>query len=238
MDTCQARTAKTRPLTVPSGPARKTAAFLPSSPPSCSAPFLTLGNPRFRHPSLLCPRCEGYTEVGDRWSGHGPLLECQNGNPARLSHTCPAGANPSRCNPMRPIMLIGMIVLLAACSSPPETEDAPRVIVVDVRGSPIKGALVMPDSEDEGLTDPSKLTSRELNSRTSDAQGLIHADLRVYFWPSDGCFHFIATREGYEDTALSVSKDLFPLPLRIKMEAAGDRGKPKSTHNAPASPTN
>ena len=129
-------------------------------------------------------------------------------------------------------------MFLAACSTSPETEDVPRVMIVDIRGSPIRGALVMPDSEDEGMTDPSKLTKEELNRRTSDVQGLIHEDLRVYFWPSEGSLHFVATKEGYEGTTISVSKELFPLPFRIRMEAAGDTGKAKPTHKAPASPKN
>lgn len=112
------------------------------------------------------------------------------------------------------------------------------MMVVDIRGAPIKGALVMPESEDEDLTKTNKLTDDELDRRTSDAQGLIHADLRVYYWPSDGCFHFAATREGYEDTTYSVSKDLFPSPLRIKMDAVGDTGKTKPNPKALASPAN
>jgi hypothetical protein len=133
---------------------------------------------------------------------------------------------------MRTMLLVGAIALLAACNSSPETQEYPLVFVVDAGGAPIKGALVMPESEDEGMTDAGNLTASELERRTSDAQGLVHADLKAYYWPSDACFHFAATKQGYEDAVISVSKDLFPSPLKIRMEAVGSTGNGKPAPKA------
>jgi hypothetical protein len=139
---------------------------------------------------------------------------------------------------MRTIILVAAISLLSACNSSPEMQEVPLVIVVDARGAPIKGALVMPESEDEGMTNADKLSSSEFDRRTSDARGLVRADLRAYYWPSDGCYHFAATKQGYEDAEVSVSKDLFPSPLRIKMDAAGNAESANPSHKASTPPAN
>jgi hypothetical protein len=141
-------------------------------------------------------------------------------------------------SPMRAILLFGVIALLAACNSSPETQEYPLVFVVDARGAPIKGALVMPESEDEGVTNSGNLTASELERRTSDAQGLVRADLKAYYWPSDACFHFATTKQGYEDSVISVSKDLFPSPLKIRMEVVENTGNGKPGPKASASATN
>ena len=134
---------------------------------------------------------------------------------------------------MRPIILAGLVLLLAACASPSDRDDAPVVMVVDARGAPMRGVLVVPEPDERGTASAATLTRDERLLRTSDAQGLIHADLDAYYWQSDGCFHFVATRQGYESTTISVSKDLFPTPLRIRMDATGASAKPRSGADLP-----
>jgi hypothetical protein len=36
-------------------------------------------------------------------------------------------------------------------------------------------------------------------------------------WPSDDCYHFRVHRSGYEDSTISVSKDLFPPMLKVEL---------------------
>ena len=134
---------------------------------------------------------------------------------------------------MRLSITIGMILLLAACTSSTNKEEAPALIVIDARGMPIKGALVMPEPDGRESPDPTRLSHDELLLRTSDAQGVVHVDLDGYFWPSDGCFHFVATRPGYEAATISVSKDLFPTPLKIKLDEVSDTANPRIAPGGP-----
>ena len=134
---------------------------------------------------------------------------------------------------MRLLITLGMILLLAACSSSTDKEEAPALIVIDARGLPIKGALVMPEPVGRESADPTRLSHDEMLLRTSDAQGIVRADLEIYYWPNDGCFHFVATRPGYETATISVSKDLFPTPLKIKLDAVSDAANPKIAPGGP-----
>jgi len=134
---------------------------------------------------------------------------------------------------MRLFITFGMILLLAACTSSTDKEEAPALIVIDARGMPIKGALVMPEPDGRESPDPTRLSHDEVILRTSDAQGIVRVDLDRYFWPSDGCFHFVATRPGYESATISVSKDLFPTPLKIKLDAVSDPSNPKGAPGGP-----
>lgn len=142
----------------------------------------------------------------------------------------------SRCTPTRPIVFLSAMALIAACASGPDKARVAHIMVVDARGAPIPGALVMPELEDDRRADPRKPTSEDLAERTSDAQGIIHADMRLYYWGSDDCFHFVVTREGYEDATFSVSRELFPPMLKIRMEAVENEGKPKPAPGTPAPP--
>jgi len=127
---------------------------------------------------------------------------------------------------MRLLLSLGIVLLLAGCASPADKDAAPGLIVVDARGVPIQGALVMPEPDGRESADPLKLSHDERLLRTSDAQGVVRADLDIYFWPTDGCFHFVATRRGYEAATISVSKDLFPTPLKIRLDAVSDPASP------------
>ncbi len=134
---------------------------------------------------------------------------------------------------MRPILFSVIIVLLAGCASQADREDTPVVMVVDSKGAPIAGALVTPELDSTSTSRPSVIAADDRIKMTSDAQGVIHPYLDDYYWATDGCFHFIATRRGYLDATLTVSKDLFPNPLRIRMDAIGEAAPPKPAIGAP-----
>ena len=102
-------------------------------------------------------------------------------------------------------------------------------MVVDIQGAPIKGALVMPESDGDRMSDTEEITPEDRAKRISDAQGLIHADIGLYYWQSDDCFHFVVTKEGYDDTSFSVSRSLFPSLLKIIMDLT-----PKTVNSKPA----
>lgn len=132
-----------------------------------------------------------------------------------------------RSAPMRLFVAVGLMVFAAGCASSPPVARAGHIMVVDARGAPIKGAFVAPEMEDDRRTDPRKPTNEELAERVSDAAGVVQADLRLYYWASDDCFHFVITKEGYEDSTFSVSRELFPSMLKIRLEAVGNPGSAK-----------
>lgn len=112
-----------------------------------------------------------------------------------------------------------LVLLACACNSDSGSATGGRVTVVDARGAPLAGAfLVLVPEDDNGSTRPVSYTSWELRDQTSDAQGVFRASLDDCLWESDGCFHFRVRKDGYEEVAMSVSKDLFPPVLRVELK--------------------
>jgi len=120
---------------------------------------------------------------------------------------------------MHRLLFAALAVLMSACSSMREEKPVARIIVVNEQGLPLQGAVIMPETEEHHSAEVRKLTVEEVQARTSDAQGLVYADLELYFWDSDGCYHVRVHRSGFRDETMAVSKDLFPPLLRITMEA-------------------
>jgi hypothetical protein len=121
---------------------------------------------------------------------------------------------------MRAAVLTAWVLLASACTSTSGEQEAGRIMIVNGLGSPVQGAVIMPDEEDSRGAVPRRLADEDRQARTSDAQGIIHADLEQYFWDSDGCYHFRIRRGGFEDVTMTVSRDLFPPLLRIRLEAS------------------
>jgi len=106
-------------------------------------------------------------------------------------------------------------IFLSACGSWGGEAKA-HILVVDARGAPLQGALVLPEDESQSGS-PHHYADSEVYGRATDEQGDLHVDLDDYYWPSDGCYHFLVMRRGYEDETMSVSKDLFPALLKVDM---------------------
>ena len=119
--------------------------------------------------------------------------------------------------------------LVSACSSTSGAAEGGRVAVVDALGAPVQGAFLYAVAEDESPSArPEHFTSAELKARTSDAQGMIRAELDDFLRESDHCYHFRVRRSGFEDVTMSVSRDLFPPVLRIEMKRLGQEpGRPQ-----------
>jgi hypothetical protein len=119
-----------------------------------------------------------------------------------------------------------LAMLVSACGSLSNSDAKGHIMVVDGAGLPIKGALVLPDDETlSGL--PHHYTDSEMEGRSTNAQGAVLIYLDDYYWASDGCFHFHVFKNGYEDEAMSVSKDLFPAVLKIDMRPRVPDAAPK-----------
>jgi hypothetical protein len=113
-------------------------------------------------------------------------------------------------------------VLAAACSSTPGEDPRSRVMVVDTLGVPVQGAFLILVAENENPSArPATYTKAELKAQTTDAQGMIRADLDDCLWESDHSYHFRIRARGFEDLEMTVSKDLFPPLLRVEMRRLG-----------------
>ena len=134
---------------------------------------------------------------------------------------------PSLWNTLGALALGLLVVLAPACSSMHADKPPGRILLVDGRGAPVQGAIVLPDD-----AETNSKTSRQLQNDAgdlgwiSDAQGIVQADLDQYLWDSDGCYHFHVRRGGYKDVEMSVSKDLFPQVLKISLERAAPESAP------------
>jgi hypothetical protein len=137
----------------------------------------------------------------------------------RPSHPVPKSLLASALGRRAMRALLPMAVAMAACACSFLSSGKPvgRVMIVDGRGAPLVGATLLPDLEAPPNT-PWHYTSTELAAHTSDEQGMILADLAEYFWDSDGCYHFLVHRPGYENVTMTVSRDLFPPVLKIEMK--------------------
>jgi hypothetical protein len=139
---------------------------------------------------------------------------------------------------MRFLILLGLVVLVSSCSSGPAPARVAHIMVTDARGAPLSGALLQPEVEDERFGDNRSPDPQELAERTSDSQGLIYADLQPFYWASDDCIHFVVKRQGYGDASFSVSRDLFPPLIKIRMDALEGTGNTKPSPKEAVSPAN
>jgi hypothetical protein len=112
--------------------------------------------------------------------------------------------------------------LAAACSSTSGEDPRSRMMVVDTLGVPVQGAflILVPENENPSAR-PATYTKAELKAQTSDAQGMIRADLDDCLWESDHSYHFRIRARGFEDLEMTVSRDLFPPLLRVEMRRLG-----------------
>jgi hypothetical protein len=121
--------------------------------------------------------------------------------------------------------LIAWMVLASACASGPGAKTGGRILLVDGLGVPVQGAVVLPEEGDLKPTRQINWPKDEIEARVSDSQGVVRADLEQYYWDSDGCYHFRVLRAGFEDFAMTVSKDLFPPVLKVTLEADTQKAK-------------
>jgi hypothetical protein len=126
---------------------------------------------------------------------------------------------------IRVLGLIGWMVLASACASEPSANPGGRIQLVDGLGVPVQGAVVSPEEGDFKMTRQTNWSKDEIAARVSDSQGMVRADLEQYYWESDGCYHFRVLRTGFEDFAMTVSKDLFPPVLKVNLESDAQRAK-------------
>jgi hypothetical protein len=137
---------------------------------------------------------------------------------------------PLMLGPMRPFALhlnamrasctlisVVLAVLLSACNSKSGANANGRVMVVGTNGVPIQGAILVPEEENPP-TATQRYSDAELRERASNAKGIISVELDDCLWDSDGCYHFRIRRNGFEDVAMTVSKELFPPVLRIELK--------------------
>jgi len=117
------------------------------------------------------------------------------------------------------LVSLGMILGAAGCASAPAVKTTGRILIVDEAGAPVQGALVLPEDEEGRGARHVVWTRNEIADRVSDSQGLVQADLDQYYWESDDCYHLRVATTGFEDVAMTVSKDLFPAVLKISLEA-------------------
>jgi hypothetical protein len=116
---------------------------------------------------------------------------------------------------IRAVAAACLLAMAAGCGSLSVPEPAGRILVVDGSGAPLQGAVIFPDYE---YSSSQKTYTREdIDALSSDAQGVIHADLDDYLWDKDGCYHFVIRRAGYDAATMSVSKDLLPPVLKVVM---------------------
>jgi hypothetical protein len=118
---------------------------------------------------------------------------------------------------LRACAALALALLVSACGSLGGGGDLRgQIMVVDGQGAPIKGALVLPDPEFPPAQAP-HYSDSEIKERSTDAQGMVSVYLDDFFWNADSCYHIRVRRAGYEDEAMTVSRDLFPSVLKIDM---------------------
>ena len=120
-------------------------------------------------------------------------------------------------------LALGGLALAAAggCASNVATGTTGRVMVVDTRGQPIAGALVLPDEEDQSTATAATPPVDDVKSVTTDAAGSVVLPLGDYYWTEDSCYHFRVVRRGYDPVIMSVSRELWPPVLRIELKLVG-----------------
>lgn len=109
-----------------------------------------------------------------------------------------------------------LALLVSSCGALSGSDPRGEVIVVGPDGAPLKGAVVIPDPEFDSNAPP-KLTDSELEQHATNAQGVVLIYLDDFYWGGDACYHIRVHLAGYEDEAVTVSKDLLPAVLKIDM---------------------
>lgn len=122
---------------------------------------------------------------------------------------------------LRPVLALCALAAVAGCATNPAVDSTGRVMVVDTRGQPIAGALVLPDEEDQSTATAAALPVSDVKSVTTDAAGAVVLPLGDYYWTEDSCYHFRVVRRGYDSVIMSVSRELWPPVLRIELKLAG-----------------
>jgi hypothetical protein len=125
---------------------------------------------------------------------------------------------------MRLITALLLVCLVASCKTAPTPDELGRVKVVNRHGVPIQYAVLTPDFESPPVV-PHVYDDAELKERSSDAEGVFHVDMDDCIWTSDENYHFRIHRAGYEDSTISVSKDLFPPMLKVELRELGSDNK-------------
>lgn len=111
------------------------------------------------------------------------------------------------------------LALAGGCHTTVDPDQVGRILVVNTRGVPIAGAIVVPYDENEARRN--ELTPDDLKAFTTDHNGMVTVLLEPYLWTEDGCYHFRVRRVGFEAATETVSRDLFPAQLRIELKAEG-----------------
>ena len=118
----------------------------------------------------------------------------------------------------RPFSFLLALALTAGCSTLTGPDPKGQLLLVDSAGMPVAGVAVVPGQESDNAPAPN-YAQLALEKHTSDAQGRLQVDLDEFVWSSDGNYHFLIHRAGYEDFTMTASKDLFPPLLRIELKA-------------------
>jgi hypothetical protein len=126
---------------------------------------------------------------------------------------------------MRLLTSLLLLCLVASCKSVPTPDEIGRVKAVNRHGDPIPLAVLTPDFENPPVV-PHVYDDDELKQRASDANGVFHIDMDDCLWASDQNYHFRIHRAGYEDSVISVSKDLFPPMLKVELREKGSEDAP------------
>jgi hypothetical protein len=124
--------------------------------------------------------------------------------------------SPSSRRAMRGLVAAVTGILVSACGSLSGNDARGQILVVDNLGAPLQGAVVLPDPEFPPSTSPN-YTESELKERSTNAQGIVQVYLDDFYWNSDSCYHIRVHRAGFEDEAMTVSRDLLPAVLKIDM---------------------
>jgi hypothetical protein len=120
------------------------------------------------------------------------------------------------------LALAGVALAAAAgCATNVASDSTGRVVVVDTRGQPVAGALVLPDPEDQSTATAAGPPVDDLKAVTTDAAGSVVLPLGDYYWTEDSCYHFRVVRRGYDPVIMSVSRELWPAVLRVELKLVG-----------------
>jgi hypothetical protein len=127
---------------------------------------------------------------------------------------------------------VALAMLASACGSLSGSDPRGQILVVDSLGTPLAGAVVLPDPEYQSTSTPNYSDSEIRDHHSTNAQGMILVFLDDFFWESDGCYHIRVHKPGFEDETMTVSRDLYPAVLKIDMRprvpATGAPGPPRS----------
>lgn len=119
----------------------------------------------------------------------------------------------------RPLFLasLALVVLCAGCATGSAPQSVGHILVVDVHGVAVQGAMLIADRDED---DPSAASgeSRRETALMSDSDGLIAVHLQDLLWESDGCYHFHIQRRGFEEADMTVAPQLATSTLRVVLQ--------------------